>query len=76
MMDTNSDVDFQDSGIRKINWKINPPFVYDGKKDTLVLKTWITTCSRYMMLTGVPDDQKVLLASTYLKDYALIWFNC
>ena len=75
MMDTNSDVDFQDSGIRKINWKINPPFVYDGKKDTLVLKTWITTCSRYMMLTGVPDDQKVLLASTYLKDYALIWFN-
>ena len=75
MMDTNSDVDFQDSGIRKINWNINPPFVYDGKKDTLVLKTWITTCSRYMMLTGVPDDQKVLLASTYLKAYALIWFN-
>ena len=72
VMDTNSDVD---NGIRKINWKINPPFVYDGKKDTLILKTWITTCNRYMMLTGVPDDQKILFASTYLKDYALIWFN-
>ena len=30
IMDTNSDVDFQDNGVRKINWKINPPFVYDG----------------------------------------------
>lgn len=36
---------------------------------------WLQEMERYLCVTGVDDNSKVLLASTYLKGGASVWFN-
>jgi len=36
---------------------------------------WLQEMERYLRVTGVDDNSKVLLASTYLKGGASVWFN-
>ena len=57
------------------NFKVNEPFAYDGRQDTLSLITWIQSFERYTRLTEMPQHLVVDIAGSYLKDQALVWFN-
>lgn len=50
------------------------PNAYDGERKASVLKSWKLAMETYLHLCGVPSEQWVLTASTYLSGQASTWF--
>lgn len=64
-----------------INLKPNKPEPYDGKRDYLVVNTWLYKVEQYLVLAqlsnpGVPltEANRILYASTFLTSTAAVWW--
>lgn len=57
------------------NIKVHQPKRYDGSRDIITLGNWIFSVERYLHLTKILDEEKVLYVSTLLDGEALLWFR-
>lgn len=54
--------------------KLQPPELYDGKRDPAVLARWVHRVRTYLTLKGVRAKWHVTWASTFLGGPALTWW--
>lgn len=64
-----------------INLKPNKPDSYDGRRDYLVVNTWLYKVEQYLALTQITrpgvmldDSSRILFASTFLTGTAAVWW--
>jgi hypothetical protein len=54
--------------------KISPPSNFTGARVSNV-ETWIFEMDQYLTVCGVNDERRVAVASSYLKESALLWWR-
>ena len=64
-----------------INLKTNRPEPFDGRRDYLVVHTWLYKVEQYLALTeitnpnvGLSDQSRIMYASTFLAGTAAVWW--
>ena len=64
-----------------VNLKPNKPEPYDGRRDCLVVNTWLYKVEKYLVLAGIAnpavplnDANQILFASTFLTGTAAVWW--
>lgn len=61
----------------KLPGKVKPvqPEVFRGERSSATVEAWLHTVDKYGELTGIQDEQRILFASTLLRDAAATWWR-